>query len=168
MSRLNQTLMVQRQLEKWLSGVAEWAGWYGRWEFRKVMEARRWAEGHADEELWSGIRRGWRFGAEDFLERLMKRGAGESAKREVHEGEVVAVAMEEKARRVTAEFLGERRVGLEELRERRKGDPLKIELAEELRAQTAMSMEWIAKELNAGAPKSVWNALRERRKTGGV
>ena len=98
----------------------------------------------------------------------MKRGAGESAKREVHEGEVVAVAMEEKARRVTAEFFGERRVGLEELRERRKGDPLKIELAEELRAQTAMSMEWIAKELNAGAPKSVWNALRERRKTGGV
>jgi hypothetical protein len=41
-----------------------------------------------------------------------------------------------------------------------KGDPLKIELAAELRKQTALSMGWIAKELNAGAPNSVWNAMR--------
>jgi len=27
------------------------------------------------------------------------------------------------------------------------------------RKQTAMSMGWIAKELNAGAPNSIWNAM---------
>ena len=43
---------------------------------------------------------------------------------------------------------------------RRRGDPLKIKLARELRKQTAMSMGWIAKELNAGAPNSIWNARR--------
>jgi hypothetical protein len=52
--------------------------------------------------------------------------------------------MEEKARCVIAEFLGKRKVELEELKARRKGDPLKIELAAELRKQTAMSMGWIA------------------------
>jgi hypothetical protein len=83
-----------------------------------------------------------------------------NANREIHEGAAVAETMEEKARCVIAEFLGKRNVELEELRERRKGDSLKMELAAELRKQTAMSMGWIAKELNAGGPNSVWNALR--------
>jgi hypothetical protein len=53
---------------------------------------------------------------------------------------------------------------VEELKELKKGDPLKIELASELRKQTAMSMAWIAKELNAGAPNSIWNALNKFQK----
>ena len=48
--------------------------------------------------------------------------------------------MEEKSRCVIAEFLRKRKVGLEELRALKKGDPLKIELAAELRKQTPMSM----------------------------
>ncbi len=36
----------------------------------------------------------------------------------------------------------------------------RIELAAELRKRTAVSMGWIAKELNAGVPNSVWNAMR--------
>jgi REP element-mobilizing transposase RayT len=136
----------------------------GRREFSEVMEARRRAEGHADEELWSGIRRGWRFGAEDFLERLMETGAAENANREIHEGKAISETMEVRARRLIAGFLEKQNMGLEELRTRRKGDPLKIALAEELRKQTPMSMGWIAQELNAGTPNSVWNALREQRK----
>lgn len=135
----------------------------GRREFREVMEARRGAEGHADEELWSGIRQGWRFGAEDFLERLVEIGAAENAKREIHQGEAVSETMEEMARRLIAGFLQKQNMDLEELRARRKGDPLKIALAAELRKQTPLSMGWIAQELNAGRPNSVWNALRERR-----
>jgi len=134
----------------------------GRREFREVMEARRRAEGHADEELWSGIRRGWRFGAEDFLERLVETGAAENANREIHQGDAVGKTMQETARRMIAEFLEKQKVGLEELRTRRKGDPLKISLAAELRKQTPMSMGWIAQELNAGTPNSIWNALRSR------
>ena len=140
----------------------------GRREFGDLMEARQRVEGHADEKLWSGIRRGWRFGAEDFLERLVEAGVAENANREIHEGDAVAETMEEKARCVIAELLVKRKVELEELRARRKGDPLKIELAAELRKQTAMSMGWIAKELNAGAPKSVWNAMRRLQENGEV
>ena len=140
----------------------------GRREFGDLMEVRRCAEGHADEKLWSGIRRGWRFGAEDFLERLVEAGVAENANREIHEGDAVAETMEEKARCVIAEFLVKRKVELEELRVRRKGDPLKIELAAELRKQKAMSMGWIAKELNAGSPKSVWNEMRRLQDRGEV
>jgi DNA-binding Lrp family transcriptional regulator len=43
-----------------------------------------------------------------------------------------------------------------------------MELASELRKQTAMSMGWIAKELNAGAPNSVWNAMRRLQVRGEV
>jgi hypothetical protein len=137
----------------------------GRGEFQETMETRCRVEGHADEELWSGIRRGWRFGAEDFLARLMETGAAAGAEREIHEGEAVAETVEEKARRLIGEFLGKRGTGLEELRARSKSDALKIELAGELRKHTAMSMAWIAKELHAGAPNSVWNALAKRRKS---
>jgi hypothetical protein len=58
------------------------------------------------------------------------------------------------------ESLGKGKVGTEELSGRGKGDSLKIELVAELRKQTVMSMGWIAKELNAGAPKSIWNGMR--------
>ena len=135
----------------------------GRREFQETMEARCRVEGHEDEELWSGIRRGWRFGAEDFLERLMERGAAGGANREIHEGGAAAETMEEKARRLIGELLEKRGTGLEELRARSKGDALKIELAGELRKNTAMSMAWIANELRAGVPNSVWNALAKRR-----
>jgi len=135
----------------------------GRGEFQETMEARSRAEGHADEELWSGIRRGWKFGAEDFLERLMERGAAGGANPEIHEGAAVAETMEEKARRLIGEFLEKRGTGLEELRARSKSDALKIELAGELRKNTAMPMAWIANELRAGVPNSVWNALAKRR-----
>ena len=77
----------------------------------------------------------------------------------------VAETMEEKARRLIGEFLEKRGTGLEELRARSKGVALKIELAGELRKHTAMSMAWIANELHAGAPNSVWNALAKHRKT---
>ena len=54
------------------------------------------------------------------------------------------------------------------LKKRRKGDLLKMEMAAELRKQTAMSMGWIARELNAGAPNSVWNAMRRLQERGEV
>ena len=135
----------------------------GRREFQETMEARCRVEGHADEELWSGIRRGWRFGAEDFLGRLMETGAAAGANTEIHGGKAVTETMEEKARRLIGEFLEKRGTGLEELRARSKSDALKIELAGELRKNTAMPMAWIANELRAGVPNSVWNALAKRR-----
>jgi hypothetical protein len=62
------------------------------------------------------------------------------------------------------EFLGKKKMQPEELKELKKGHPLKIELVAELRKQTTMSMAWITKEIKAGAPNSIWNALRRLQK----
>jgi hypothetical protein len=50
-------------------------------------------------------------------------------------------------------------MGMDEFRILRKGDPDKIALAAELRQSTTMTMAWIAEELNAGVPQTLWRAL---------
>jgi hypothetical protein len=54
------------------------------------------------------------------------------------------------------------------LKKRRKGDLLKMEMAAELRKQMAMSMGWIARELNSGAPISAQNEVKSLRERGAV
>ncbi len=49
---------------------------------------------------------------------------------------------------------------LKEARALKNSNPLKIELTAELRKLMAVSVGWIAKELNDGAPNSVWNAMK--------
>ena len=61
---------------------------------------------------------------------------------------------------VGGDFLGCREDRRRFLKTLGEGDPLKMELAAELRKQTTMTMVWIAKELNAGVPNRVWNAMR--------
>jgi hypothetical protein len=51
------------------------------------------------------------------------------------------------------ESLGKGKVGTEELSGRGKGDSLKIELAVELRKQTAMSMGWICQRTQRRGPE---------------
>jgi len=96
----------------------------GRKEFRDYMEMRGVQKGNAEEELWKGIRRGWRFGAEDFLDRLLEKGIAEKADPAIHGGEAVGETMEARAGRLIGEFLAKRKMGLEELRSRPKGDKL--------------------------------------------
>jgi len=132
----------------------------GRSEFRSRMEERRQGEGNVEEEtLWGNIRKGWKFGAADFMERLgaLRRSFSEDdtgyLPRETKE------RMEEKARRVIRESLQSEEMGMEAFLTLRKGDPRKVHLARKLRQQTTMSMAWIAKELNAGVPQTLWKAL---------
>jgi hypothetical protein len=49
-----------------------------------------------------------------------------------------------------------------------KGDLLKMEMAAALRKQSALSREWIAKELKPGVPNRVWNAMRRLQDRGEV
>ena len=131
----------------------------GRREFREIMAARCGREGHAEEELWSNIRRGWRFGAEDFVERLAgmdNAGGGNPAS---HLSDALEETMEEKARGVIRAFLEKRGIGLDAFRKLKKGDQAKVRLAGELRRTTTMTMAWIARELNAGVPQTLWKAL---------
>ena len=48
---------------------------------------------------------------------------------------------------------------LDEFRRLWKGHPDKIALAAELRKSTTMTMAWVAEELNAGVPQTLWRAL---------
>jgi len=131
----------------------------GRREFREIMTARCMQEGHEEEELWSGIRRGWRFGAEDFVERLAEMGHAGVGKPGSHLSDALDEMMEEKAHGVIRAFLKKRGSGLEEFRKLKKGDAAKVRLASELRRNTTMTMAWIARELNAGVPQTLWKAL---------
>ena len=67
--------------------------------------------------------------------------------------------MEEKARGIGREFLKMRGIGLDEFRRLRKGHADKLALAAESRQSTSMTMTWIAEELNAGVPQTLWRAL---------
>ena len=74
--------------------------------------------------------------------------------------------IEEKARRIICEYLDRANMEKETFLGLKKGDPHKVQLARELRKQTTMSMAWIAKELNAGVPQTLWRALWEEQQKG--
>jgi len=138
----------------------------GRREFCKVMAARCGQEGHAEEELWAGIRRGWKFGAEDFVERLAGMGYADGGNPASHLSDALEETMEEKARGVIRDFLKRRGIGLQSFLKLKKGDPAKVRLAGELRRKTTMTVAWIARELNAGVPQTLWKALWKSDKKG--
>jgi hypothetical protein len=52
--------------------------------------------------------------------------------------------------------------GQKELSERRKGDKEKVKLARRLRAETTMTLRWIAGRLRMGSWTYVSNLLREK------
>jgi len=138
----------------------------GRREFREIMERRCGEEGHAEEKLWEGIRTGWRFGADDFLERIAEKIPTPSGERaDSHMSDVIEDTMEEKGRRLIRGFLRARKIGSEEFLGMRKGASLKIELAGKLRGETTLTVAWIARELNAGVAQTLWRALWERAKS---
>lgn len=131
----------------------------GREEFRQVMERRRGQVGHVEEALWQGIRRGWKFGAADFVERLAKRSTADEGNPAIHLSQTLEETMEEKAREIIRIFLKKQGTGLEAFRNLKKGHPRKVLLAIDLRRCTTMTMAWIAQELNAGVPQTLWKAL---------
>jgi hypothetical protein len=73
--------------------------------------------------------------------------------------EALEETMVEKARGIVREFLKTRGMELDQFRRLRKGHPDKIALAVELRKSTTMTMAWVAEELNAGVPQTLWRAL---------
>jgi len=137
----------------------------GRRNFAAIMGRRLREEGHAEEDLWPKIRRGWKFGADDFADRLVDlvKPAGRSAS---HTSEAITETMEAKGRRLIRQELERDGFELEALREMKKGAPWKIRLAETLRRETTLTVGWIAQELHAGVPQTLWKALTKRKKNG--
>lgn len=106
------------------------------------------------------MRRGWCLGSEAFRQELLA-AAGERVGAS-HYGAERHQTGEEKARGIVLEEL-QRRAGKEkDLAGARKGDKSKVALARRLRAETTMSLKWIAQRLHMGSWTCVSNLLREK------
>jgi len=126
----------------------------GRQELELYLEDRRTAEAGED---WKAVRRGWCLGSETFREELLAMAhekAGEN-----HHAATRRETAEEKARRITQEELTRLGWTTESLSQRAKGDPAKIRLARRLRAETSVTLKWIAEHLHMGTWTHVSNRL---------
>jgi REP-associated tyrosine transposase len=127
----------------------------GRREFSRRMEAAR-EEANQPAQL-KAIRHGWKLGAEDFLDWIVER--VELRLEEAHPGRQRDETDERKAERIVQEEM--KRLGWtkQELVRRKKGDALKVKLARRLRAETTVSLKWIANKLHMGTWTHVSNRL---------
>ena len=125
-----------------------------RLEFARRTEARRLERDAPAEEM---IRHGWRYGAEDFVARLVDR-LGKPAS-ENHRAKERVETDEQRAERIVRAGLTKLGWRDENLRLHRKSHPNKVALAKALRAQTAVSLKWIARRLDMGTWSHVSNLL---------
>ena len=128
----------------------------------KALEERRAAEMGAD---YKHVRRGWCLGAKSFRKELL--GQMKERMGAEHYGEERQATMEEQAEAVVLEELKRRRLNEGDLERRAKGDAQKVAMAVRLRAETAVTVKWIAERLRMGAPGYVNYLLYHRRKEKG-
>ena len=105
------------------------------------------------------IRRGWSFGAQDFIARLLDRIPGSVS--EHHQARERTETDEQKAEAIISARLKKLGWGKADLGARRKSDPQKVALANALRSETTMSLKWIARRLEMGSWTHVSNLLRQ-------
>jgi hypothetical protein len=128
----------------------------GRLEFSRRMEALRVED--PEEAKYAEIRRGWRFGSEEFVARLLDRIDGSSGESQTKRA--YGESMQQRAERIIAEGLKEAGWNAGHLRAERKGHQVKVELARRLRSETTMTLKWIAENLWMGKWTHVSNLLR--------
>jgi hypothetical protein len=97
--------------------------------------------------------------AEDFLARLLHRLVGSVS--EHHQAWERNATEEQKAERMIGARLKQLHSTSSDLRTRRKGDRQKVRLARELRAETTVSLKWIAQRLEMGSWTYLSNLLRQ-------
>jgi REP element-mobilizing transposase RayT len=135
-------LRVDRLLGEW--GIAwDQPGAGGR--FSMAMEARRQAE--RDEEF-KPVPRGWCVGSEEFRAEMLQH--IEEQRGKWHYGAELAESGEAKAERLIAEALRAGGVTEDQIAGWRKGHPFKVKLAAKLRAETTVTVSWIARRLAMG------------------
>ena len=127
-----------------------------RLEFARRMEQRCLEPNDPNAEQ---IRRGWSFGAEDFIARLLDRIPVSVC--EHHHSRERSETDVQKAEAIISARL--KKLGWEkaDLGAQRKSDPRKVALAKALRSETTMSLKWIAQRLEMGSWTHVSNLLRE-------
>jgi REP element-mobilizing transposase RayT len=133
----------------------------GRQHFERRMELRRAAD---DGEESAALQRGWCVGSEEFRKELlahMKAGPE-------HYGQEIRESGEEKATRTIRDELKHLGWDEAELRRRMKGAPEKVRIAVRLRAETTMTLGWIAQALHMGTKTHLSHLLywRQSRRKG--
>jgi putative transposase len=131
----------------------------GRAAFERQMERRR------REELgpeFKPVERGWCLGSEAFRAELLA--AGGERVGASHYGAERQEIGEARAERLVKEGLGALGWTEKELSEKAKGDKGKVKLARQLRAETTMTLRWIADRLHMGSWTYVSNLLQEQSK----
>jgi putative transposase len=118
----------------------------GRKELGGRLEAQRAAEETGE---YKPIRRGWCLGGEAFREELLAK-MSERLGAE-HYGAERAESDAAKAERIVREELKRRKWTEADLRARAKGDAGKVKIARRLRAETVMTVAWIAERLHLGS-----------------
>jgi REP element-mobilizing transposase RayT len=151
-------LRVDRLLGAW--GIPEDSP-AGRQQLERALEERRGAE---EGEEFKPIRRGWCLGEETFREELLAKMSERMGAE--HYGEERAATVEALAERIIAEELKLGRWQEADLKTRPKGDSVKVALAARLRAETTMTVGWIAERLAMGTRGYLNHLLYRRRKLG--
>jgi hypothetical protein len=152
-------LRVDRLLGAW--GISEDSP-AGLQRLERSLEERR---GREEGEEFKPIRRGWCLGEEKFREELLTQMSERMGAE--HYGEERAETAEALAELIIAEELKRGRWQEADLKARPKGDSVKVALAARLRAETTMTVGWIAERLAMGTRGYLNHLLYRRRKLGG-
>ena len=131
----------------------------GRRQVERALEQRRRAQ---EGEEFKSIRRGWFFG-EDALKQELLAQVSEKTGR-FHYGEAVHESVQARAERIVTEELKRRKWSLSSLAQRRKGDAGKVAIAVRLRAETTVTMAWIAERLQMGTRTHLAHLLYWRKR----
>jgi len=135
-------LRTRRLLGEWMVPVDSAAG---RRMFAREMEARRAGE---REQEYKPLRRGWCLGDKAFRKELL---AQMSERRgQWHYGEEWRESAKEQAESIIAAELKRKGWTEKELPRRRKGDVFKVRVASRLRAETSVTLKWIAQRMKMG------------------
>ena len=131
----------------------------GRRAFEQYLESRRLERVPNNE--WSVLCRGWFMGSENMRKELLARRADEVGQH--HYGSERQEGGRYKAERLIMEELAHLGWTEASLTSCRKGDPRKVKIARRLRAETTVTLAWIAERLHMGAWTHVSNLLQKCR-----
>jgi REP element-mobilizing transposase RayT len=151
-------LRVDRLLGEW--GIPKDSP-AGRQRLERALEERR---GLEEGDEFKPIRRGWCLGEKKFREELLTQMSERMGAE--HSGEERAETAEALAELIIAEELKRAWWQEDDLKTRPKGDSVKVALAARLRAETAMTVGWIAERLTMGTRGYLNHLLYRRRKLG--
>jgi putative transposase len=113
----------------------------------------------ADGEEFKAIRRGWCLGDETFRKELLESVSAGAA--EPYRAEARRETTEAKARRILQEELAVLGWDNAALAHYPKGDARKVRMARRVRAETSVTLKWIAEHLQMGAWTHVANRLSQ-------